>query len=173
MSSTDPGAYCLERVGRKRAGWDTLVVSGAADTALSPEDLWTVWSDLVHWPLWSPLHQWVTRTGSGALAAGAVFDQRISLGFPVGTTTEHVTLAELEPARRAVWAGEGNGIRSCHQWRFTPLPGGGTRLSNTEAFAGPPVALIRPFVTRRWNRAFQAGADGLIRHTASRTEASR
>ena len=47
----------------------------------------------------------------GALAAGAAFDQKISLGFPFGTTTEHVTIAELEPALRAPWAGEANGVQ--------------------------------------------------------------
>jgi hypothetical protein len=143
------------------------VVSGSADTALSPEDLWAVWSDLERWPLWSPLHQSVVRTGRSMLAAGATFDQQISLGFPVGTTTQHVTIAELEPVRCAVWAGDENGIRSCHQWRFIPLPDGGTRVSNTEAFAGLPAALIRPMVIRRWNGAFQAAVDGLVRQSSA------
>ena len=173
MPSTDPAAYCLEHAGRRRASWDTLVISGTADTALPAGDLWAVWADLERWPHWSPLHQSVTRTSPGALAAGTTFDQRLSLGFPAGTTTEHVTITELEPARRAAWAGASNGIRSCHLWSFTPLPGGGTRVSNTEAFAGLPAAILRPLVARRWNRAFQAAVDGLIRHTADRTEASR
>jgi hypothetical protein len=72
--------------------------------------LWTVWSDLERWRS-DPLHQSVTRAGPGALAAGAAFDQQISLGFPIGTTTEHVTISELEPALRAAWAGEANGVR--------------------------------------------------------------
>ena len=172
MSSTDPTAYCLERAGRSRAGWDTLLVSGASDTALPARDLWDVWADLEHWPLWSPLHQAVT-TGSPAapLAAGTAFGQRLSLGFPIGTTTQHVTIAELEPARRAAWAGSGNGIRSCHLWSFTPRPGGGTRVSSTEAFAGPPAAILRPLVARRWNHAFQDAVDGLISRTADSKQA--
>lgn len=172
MPSADPAAYCLERVGRRRPGWDTLVVTGAAGTTLSPGALWTVWSDLERWPSWSPLHQSVTRTSPGTLATGTAFDQRLRLGFPVGTTTEHVTIADLEPARRAAWAGNANGVRSCHLWSFAPLPGGGTHVSNTEAFAGLPAALLRPLAARRWNRAFQAAVDGLIRRAADGTQAS-
>ena len=169
MSSIDPAvAYCLERIGRERRTWDTLVVRGAADTGLSAEQLWTVWADLAHWPDWSPLHQSVTVTSPAPLAAGSTFDQRISLGFPAGTTTEHVTISLLEPARRAAWAGSGNGVRSCHLWSFTPLPGSGTRVINTESFAGLPAALLRPLAGRRWNRDFQAAVDGLIGRAAAR-----
>lgn len=102
----------------------------------------------------------------GPADRGCTFDQQISLGFPVGTTTEHVTLAVLEPGQRAAWAGASNGIRSCHLWSFTPLPDGGTQVSNVEAFTGLPVALARPLVARRWNRDFQGAADGLIRQVA-------
>lgn len=169
MPSIEPAAYCLEHAGRRRASWDTIIVSGAADTALAAADLWAVWSDLEHWPLWSSLHESVTRTGSPTpLAAGATFHQRLNLGFPAGTRTEHVTIADLEPARRAAWAGSGNGIRSCHLWSFTPLQGG-TRVTNTEAFAGLPVAILRPLVARRWNRAFQDSVDGLIRQASGVT----
>lgn len=168
MPATDPDiAYCLQRTGKDTAGWDALVVAGAADTPLAAADLWAVWADLERWPAWSPLHRSVTRPGPAELAAGAAFDQQISLGFPIGTTTEHVTIGLLEPARRASWAGDANGIRSCHLWSFTPLPHGGTRVSNTEAFTGLPVALLRLLVARRWNRLFQAAVDGLIHRTST------
>ncbi len=174
MPVPDPGtAFCLERVGKSAAGWGTLVVSGAADTVLPAENLWAVWADLEHWPLWSPLHHAVTRVGPDALAAGVSFDQQISLGFPVGTTTQHVTIAVLEPARRAAWAGDANGVRSCHLWSITPQAGGGTRVSNTEAFAGLPVGMLRPLVARRWNRAFQVAVDGLIGRAADGKGPSR
>jgi hypothetical protein len=103
MPVTDPDtAFCLARVGKAEAGWDTLIVRGAADTALPAEDLWAVWADLEHWPLWSPLHRSVTMTAPGGLAPGGLapgmtFDQEISLGFPVGTTTEHVTSPNSNP----------------------------------------------------------------------------
>jgi hypothetical protein len=159
--------FCLQRIGAATAGWSTLVVAGAADTSAAAEDLWAVWADLERWPAWSPLHRSVTRAEPPGLAAGGTFDQQIDLGFPVGTTTEHVTLALVEPARRVAWAGAGNGIRSCHLWSFTPLPGGGTHVANTEAFTGLPAAMLRPLVGRRWNRLFQAAVDGLIRTTAA------
>lgn len=159
--------FCLKRVGKSAAGWDTLVVHGTADAARSAEALWSVWSDLAGWPAWSPLHVSVTRPEAGELAVGSAFDQRIRLGFPVGTTTEHVTLAVLEPARRAAWEGAANGIRNCHLWSFTPLPEGGTRVRNTEVFVGLPAALLRPLAARRWNRDFQGAVDGLIRRTGS------
>jgi hypothetical protein len=168
MPRPDPAiAYCLQRISKSAAGWDTLVAAGAADTALPAGDLWAVWADLERWPAWSPVHRSVTRASPGALAAGVSFDQQISLGFPLGTSTQHVTLDLLEPARRASWAGSGNGVASCHLWSLTPLPGGGTRVSNTEAFAGLPVAMLRPLVARRWNRLFQEAVDGLIRRAAN------
>jgi hypothetical protein len=34
-------------------------------------------------------------------------------------------------------------------------------------FAGLPVAVLRPVVTRRWNRLFQAAVDGLIGHVSA------
>jgi hypothetical protein len=168
MPATNPGiAFCLQRIGKDTAGWDTLVVAGAADTQAPAGRLWAVWADLERWPSWSPLHRSVAWTGAARLTVGATFDQQISLGFPVGTSTEHVTIDLLEPARRVAWAGAGNGVRSCHLWSFTPLSGGGTRVSNTEAFAGLPVAMLRPVVARRWNRLFQAAVDGLTQAAAA------
>src|SRR5260221_2531196 len=63
MITTSPDiTFCLKRIGKDTAGWDTLVVAGAADTVTPPEDLWAAWSDLERWPLWSPLHRSVTGT---------------------------------------------------------------------------------------------------------------
>jgi uncharacterized protein YndB with AHSA1/START domain len=165
-------AFCLQHVGRDRAGWDTFVVSGAADTAVPAAAVWAVWTDLEQWPTWSPLHRSVTRTSAAELAAGATFDQRISLGFPVGTTSQQVTIDLFEPGRRVSWSGDSGGVRSCHLWSFTPSPDGGTHVSNVEVFSGVMAAALRPLVAGRWNRQFQAAVDGLIRSAAgARTDA--
>jgi hypothetical protein len=173
MPAANPDiTFCLQRVGKDRVGLGTLVVAGEADTEVSGADLWATWTDLPRWPAWSPLHRSVTRTGTGGLAAGATFDQQISLGFPIGTTTQHVTIDLLEPARRASWSGDSNGVRSCHLWSFSPLPGGGTHISNVEAFVGITVAMLRPLVARRWNRLFQTAVDGLIHSAAGERTAT-
>jgi hypothetical protein len=160
-------AFCLERVGQDHAGWDTLVVSGAAETTVSAAAVWSAWTDLERWPAWSPLHRSVTRASTAELAVGASFDQQLSLGFPIGTTSQHVTIDLLEPERRASWSGAGNGLKSCHLWSFTQSPDGGTHVSNVEIFAGVTAAMLRPMVTRRWNRQFQAAVDGLVRRAAA------
>jgi Polyketide cyclase / dehydrase and lipid transport len=134
MPAVNPDiAFCLQRIGQDRAGWDTLVVSGAADTPVAAEVVWARWTDLERWPVWSPLHRSVTRARTAELAAGATFDQQLSLGFPIGTTRQHVTIDLLEPARRASWSGDSNGIKSCHLWSFTPFPDGGTHVSRSAA----------------------------------------
>jgi len=114
-----------------------------------------------------PPDSWITRASTAGLTAGSAFEQQIDLGFPIGTTTEHVTIDLLEPARRIAWAGDSNGVRSCHLWSFTPALHGGTHVSNVEAFTGIPVAMLRPLVARRWHRLFQAAIDGLIRNASA------
>jgi hypothetical protein len=54
-------------------------------------------------------------------------------------------------------------VRSCHLWTFTPLPGGGTRVGNTEVFTGTVIGLTKPLLAPRWRRQFQQAVDGLLR----------
>jgi len=85
----------------------------------------------------------------------------------------------------ALWLGEGESRGPVHiaftakdraavrAFYAASLPAGGTRVGNTEAFAGLPVAMLRPLVARRWNRAFQGAVDGLIRRAANGGHASQ
>ncbi|HTJ38458.1 MAG TPA: SRPBCC family protein [Dactylosporangium sp.] len=158
----DVVAYCLRKIGRPRVDWKTLVVSGRGETRLAPERLWAVWRDLPHWPSWSPIHRSVAPVGGGELTVGGSFDQELDLGFPVGVQRERATFDELEPAVRASWSGDKNGVRSCHVWRFEAAPGGGTRVYNVELFYSTSIGLARPVLGPRWNRMFQGAVDGLI-----------
>ena len=154
--------FCLERVGKRKPGWSTLVVSGSALADVSPDRLWAVLADLERWSEWSPLHRAAAWTDGNALTLGSRFEQQLDLGFPLGRTTEEVTLAFAEPERRAGWAGDTNGVKSCHLWRFARAAGASTEVSNVEVFSGTPVGLIKPLVARRWRHAFQAAVDGLV-----------
>lgn len=163
LTTTSEVDYCLGRIGISDVGWQTLIVQGSAVTTASPEQVWTLWSDLSTWPQWSPLHLKTTWAGEPGFSAGAQFDQTIKLGFPVGTKTQRELVDVLEPAVRASWSGDKNGIRNCHVWSFTPAEDGGTRISNVEVFTGTTIGLVRPLVGRRWNSLFQRAADGLAR----------
>lgn len=164
MSDTgdDPVTLCLQRVGEPRLGMRTLLIRGSAQTARPPADVWDAWTDLARWPSWSPLHVNTTWTSEGGFRPGATFEQRIALGFPIGTITAQVEVDLLRPARLASWKGNDNGIRSCHVWDFAPLPDGGTRITNVELFAGATIPLIKSLVARRWNKRFQQAVDGLV-----------
>ncbi|NUT21849.1 MAG: SRPBCC family protein [Hamadaea sp.] len=166
MTSQDPAThqdvqFCLDGIGVARPGWRTLVVTATADSPATPQDVWTLWSNLADWPSWSPLHQATEWTGPPGFIAGATFDQTLSLGFPAGTATDHVTVAIAEPARRASWSGDANGVRSCHLWTFAALANGGTRIGNTEVFDGTVIGLTKPMLAARWRRQFQQAAEAL------------
>lgn len=154
--------FCLERVGRRKPSWSTLVVSGSALADVSPDRLWAVLADLESWSQWSPLHRAAAWTDGNGLTLGSRFEQQLDLGFPLGRTTAQVTLAFAEPERRAGWVGDANGVKSCHLWSFARAAAAGTEVGNVEVFSGTPVGLIKPLVARRWRHAFQAAVDGLI-----------
>jgi len=158
--------FCLEGIGVARPGWKTLVVAATAETPAEPHDVWALWSDLGNWPSWSPLHQATEWTGPPGFAAGATFDQTLRLGFPAGTTTDHVTVDIAEAAHRASWSGDANGVRSCHLWTFTARAGGGTRIGNTEVFNGAVIGLTKPMLASRWRRQFQQAVDALASRAA-------
>ncbi|MBL7489147.1 SRPBCC family protein [Frankia sp. AgB1.9] len=165
-------AYCLERVGLAKPDWKTLVVEGSGTSKATAADLWAVWSDLEHWPNWSPIHRSVAPVDANTLSIGGSFDQELGLGFPVGVQHERATFDEFQPAAQVSWSGDKNGIRSCHRWQFQPTPDGGTRIHNVEIFVGTTMGLIKPLVGRRWNRLFQRAVDGLIAATTGAAEGS-
>jgi hypothetical protein len=159
----DTIAFCLREVGASKPGLKTLVIAASGTAAAAPpERVWAVLEDVASWPRWSPIHAATEWKAGDGLTVGARFDQVIELGFPVGRQTGHVTVAFAEPARRVGWTEDASGMRSCHLWRLEPAAGGGTEVADVEVFSGVPVALVKPFVARRWRRLFRGAVDGLI-----------
>ncbi|WP_406232133.1 SRPBCC family protein [Nocardia sp. NBC_01009] len=169
MAETDI-AYCVTRMGQAAVDWRTLVVAGSGTCPASAAELWAVWCDLERWPAWSPIHRSVAVVDASSLSVGGSFEQELGLGFPVGVQHERATFDEFEPNVRASWSGNKNGVRSCHVWRFEPMPGGGTRVHNVEVFVGTTIGLVKPLVGKRWNRLFQGSVDGLIAAAAAAAE---
>jgi uncharacterized membrane protein len=161
----DDVAFCLEHLGVAEPTWKTLATAADAITDLPVDRLWATWSDLPRWPEWStPLHLSARWASGDSFLPGARFEQVIQLGFPLGRTTSRETVRTVEPGRLVSWAKEENGVRSCHVWQFVQLPDGRTRVSNVEVFHGLPIGVIKPLVSARWRRLFQASVDNLIAH---------
>ena len=172
MATDDPNVrIALEQIGLSTPGGSTLILSAEKEAAIPSPVLWATWSRLEDWPSWSrPLHVSAHWLNEPEWKTGAKFEQKLNLGFPVG---EVVSLEEVGPitkGRRAMWSKNENGIKSCHIWSFERLPEGKTRVSNIEVFQGFKVALIRPFVARRWQQMFQASVDGLVQRTQNRNQ---
>src|SRR6185295_3015676 len=96
--------------------------------------------------------QW---NGTPGWRVGATFDQILTLGFPVGRMKLTEQVSEVEPGRLVAWARDEGSINTCHIWQFIALPGGGTRVIDTEVFHGWTMFFARPFVGHRWRVRFE------------------
>lgn len=159
----------IARIGIDAPDWKTLVVVGEAETELPAEALWATWADLERWPDMTPLIDHAKWTAGNPWAVGSEFVQELKLGFPVGSQTSEEKIGFVDSNRSAWWSKEESGITSNHTWSFEPMQGGGTRITNVEAFRGLLIGLAKPLVAKRWQRLFQAHVDGLIATTIAKT----
>lgn len=146
----------------------TLVIHTSAETDLSPEEIWKVWSDLERWPTWcKPLVSSTRWLEKRDWEVGAKFEQTLHLGFPNGKKVSVETVREVNENQSVTWWKNEAGVKSCHIWFFMPLQNGGTRVYNTEIQVGYQVLLYKIFVKGGWTSAFQQCVDNLIK-TAQR-----
>lgn len=95
------------------------------------EVVWTLHTDVDRWPTWQPD---VERARlDGPFAPGSTFSWHTS-GLDIEST-----VYEVEPERRTLWGGPAHGIVGVHEWTFTPLEEGGTRVETAESWAGEPI----------------------------------
>lgn len=159
----DDVAFCLQQIGLDKPSWKSLVTAAWAVADKPADRLWAKWSDLPRWPEWStPLHSAAHWVSGDSFVPDAQFEQVLRLGFPLGRTTSRETVRLAEPGRLVSWSKDESGVRSYHMWRFEPLSGGRTRVSDVEVFYGTPIAVIKPLVRARWRRLFQTSVENLI-----------
>jgi hypothetical protein len=116
-----------------------LTISSTADLDATREDVWAVLSDLDRWQDWNP-H--VVRA-AGELHPGARLALSIRTGRG-GTMRFRPTVVDVEVGRGFAWLGS-LGVRGLfdghHRFVLDDLPGGRTRIVQSEEFRG---LLVRP-----------------------------
>ena len=155
-------AEAMRRIGVDQPEWRTLVISISKEVNVPRSVIWSIWAELPGWPRWSrPLHKSARWLGKPGWRTGAQFEQVLNLGFPVGERTSHERVESVSEGEQVVWRKEEDGIRSCHIWKLEELPGGRTRIINTEVFHGTSVGMIKILVGPRWLTLFELAVDQL------------
>ena len=100
----------------------------------SPERVWTIMSNVNQWATWQTDIK--NPTLNGAFRAGNSFTWE-SGGLNIRSTIHHAT-----PFTTIGWSGPAFGAFAIHNWTFTPLPRGYTRIDVEESMEGWLVALL-------------------------------
>jgi hypothetical protein len=170
----DTVGYAMDRLGIERPSWQTLTVSVQREVALPAEALWATFTRLGTWPLWSaPMHLGTSWLGEPDWVVGARFEQTLELGFPLGRVAHRVTVRAVEPGRMVAWWGTVHGVRSCHVWELAEAGPGRTRVADTLVLEGLALGLLKPLVTARWRRMFEASVAGLEAAARARQDGRR
>jgi uncharacterized membrane protein len=128
------------------------VVVGVRVTA---QHLWTVLTDVEHWPEWTPTMTSVTRLVDGPLAVGSrVRIKQPKLGTMVWTVTE------LLAGQSFVWRATRPGLMMEAGHRVTPLADGTVQLTLSVAQSGPIGRLVEPLTKAMAQRYAQLEAEG-------------
>ncbi len=99
----------------------------------SPATVWSYFSDLATWTLWSPICRGSRLTSQGELQQGSVLEIRFELlGFTLAVPAR---ITQFDPPASITWQAERFGIRATHSYRFLPRDEG-TLLCNEETFRG-------------------------------------
>lgn len=155
-------AEALSRIAVEAPAWKTHLVLASAETDLTPGLIWHTWTNIEDWPSMSSMVTKARWTRGQPWRVGSEFTQELRLGFPYRRTTWAERVASVEPGIAAEWGSDSQGLRTVHLWRFEPLEVGGVRITNVEVLHGSFIGVVKPLVTRRWQRLFQAQVDGLI-----------
>lgn len=101
-----------------------------------PDEVWSVLTDIEHWPEWQAGVS--TAALEGELAAGATFRWKAN---GLGITS---TIQNLEPGRCIGWTGDSLGMQAIHHFRLEPQ-NGGTRVTTEESISGWLARILKLF----------------------------
>ncbi|MFE4958244.1 SRPBCC family protein [Streptomyces sp. NPDC056653] len=123
--------------------------------------VWAVQTDVANWPSWQPGVTAVRRTDTGRLRVGSTFIWDVE-GLHVTSTVRQV-----EPGRRIVWGGTGNGITAVHVWTLTPTRDG-VLVHTEESWQGDPVDADVPTAQAALDASLRAWLENLKRASEAR-----
>jgi hypothetical protein len=129
-------------------------ITATIDLEATPEQIWTILADTDGHSTWNPF---ITKL-TGTLEVGQKLNIRIA---PPGgrSMTFHPTVTAAQPAHRLAWLGHlgfPGLFDGAHSFTLTPLPGGHTRLEQSETFSGVLVGLSRGLLVKT-----EAGFDAM------------
>lgn len=119
------------------------------------DQVWSVLSDIEHWPVWNPAVGHADL--KGPLEPGTRFDWTAG-GLPIRSTLEVV-----DRPFRIGWSGKAPLIRARHVWTLLRDGDDETTVITSESFDGPLPRLARGPLQRMLERALSQGLRDLAR----------
>ncbi|CNF70516.1 Polyketide cyclase / dehydrase and lipid transport [Mycobacterium tuberculosis] len=138
------------------ATWTNLrpfTLRASIEIDATPEQVWTVLSDLPAYPQWNPF----IVSSSGRLEKGATL--RNVMRDSGGDTTFTPTVLEAAPGRELRWIGRigpGGIFDGEHRFVIEPLAAGRVRLTQSERFTGVLIPFFRGQLNERTLPQFRA-----------------
>ena len=131
-------------------------------TSVSPAALWRVLVAVMDWPDWYPYAANVrTSDGMPTLHLGSRFTWK-TMGVTV--TSEVV---EFETDHSLAWTARSTGSHGFHRFDFTPVDGGGCRITTEEVEGGVGPRLIARRLKRDLLRFHQVWLEELVKRASS------
>lgn len=118
------------------------VVTASIDIAVPPRAVWRVLTDFSGYTAWHPV---LSLEGAAPeLTPGACLAFRLS-GGPDGDQVFTAELTDVAPPRLLAWnGGVPDVFYGRHTFELLPLPGNGTRFTDTESWTGTMVPSVIP-----------------------------
>jgi hypothetical protein len=129
-----------------------ITAAGSVEISASPEEVWTIISDISDWPSWNPDVREAHLEGD--LIPGSRFTWRAGPGRITSV------LRCVEPRRELGWTGKTMGVHAVHIWRLESTPGG-TRVTTEESWDGWPTRLMHKRMEKTLRSAVVHGLHSL------------